>query len=261
MKKNRLVALATLTLLLGACAGLPQQKSGGIDALIKAAGIDNELASLEKPIPDSSVEAPNMMLPDDVIRAVNQAVASTIKPDAIRADIRSNLDKNMTAQQIAEALAFYQSPDGLQVVAVEAGQPGNNTADIDPHKLADLDTATGSSDIISNLAAQSVSPPLDYATANGCFGLDKNRFAGFLAGVVKKAVVNAVHEGVHERLSRNYKTLPPATIDAYLQFAQSATGQQFFNARNQAINNGLIAANAALSAALIEAVSQNCKAK
>jgi hypothetical protein len=259
MKTGRLVSLALLTLLLGACAGLPQNKDASLEALLQAAGIDSQLAALEKPIPPKSVDAPGVMLPDEVISSVNEAVAGTLKPADIRADLKGQLDRNMNSQKIAEALAFYQSAAGQQVVAVEAGQPGGRPQRNEPQILSALDNATGSSDIVSKLAQDSVSSTLDYAIANGCFGLDKNHFAGFFAGIVKKALVNAVREGVHNSLSQRYATLPPETLNAYLQFAQSASGQQFFASRNKAIGNGLQTASAALSIALTAQVSEACK--
>lgn len=258
MIKPRITLTLAFTLLLGACAGLPGSKSATSEDLIEAAGIDHQLAALTKPIPAKNVEAPDFLLPGPVLGSANEAIASVVKPEAIHDALKADIEKTMSPEEITEALAFYHSPSGKAVVAAEGGQPGGNTEGNDPRAFAQLDTATGTSKMITSLTDQTLAATLDYANEHGCFGLDKNKFTGYLGGVVEKALLNAVREAIRDQLQRRYDSLPPDALDAYLRFAQSPSGGKFFAARNQAVSDNLQTLSAALSAALMEQVTQHC---
>jgi hypothetical protein len=258
MKTLHLLPLALLTLLLGACASHPVNKDADIDALLQAAGIEAQLSALQQPLDTHNLSHGDLQIPADLGQAVNSAIADTVNVANIHADLRNRLSA-MSDDQLKAALTFYQSPGGMHVAAVESGKLGVGNAQPTPQILLDLDEATGSSKLFSSLAEQSIGDALDIATSGKCKKIgDLPPMVGIFGGIVKRAAMNSVRDNVRQGLNHRYATLAAEDVDAYLQFARSAPGQQFFAARNQAFGGAISAAGQVLAAALSIEVGKLC---
>lgn len=255
--KKYLLLPACAGLLLAACASQPVNKDAEIDALLQSAGIAAQLSALQKPLDTQSLTG-NGHVPAELGQAVNGAIGDTLNPSAIRADIKNRISSGMSDSDIQTALAFYQSPAGQHVAAVESGGNGGGDAGAASSELGDIDSATGTSAVISGLAEQSIGTALDLAASGKCKSLGNLPLGGVLGGLIKRAAMSAVRDNVRKAIEHRYQTLGPDDIAAYLQFARSAPGQHFFAARNQAYGAAIASAGQVLAAAIGIQLEQTC---
>lgn len=255
---------AVLLGLLQACASLPGQK-GNADAVITASGLDAQLELLKQPLKTEQMDGPLSLIPDEWITLVNTTIATTLKPEQIRASLRSTLEKNLSGTELGDVQKFYESEIGRHVAAIESGKitttPVTTTTTTNNNNRATLDilaNATGAGKAISVLAQHGLNDAVDVALENGCFGLDKIPFASVLAGVVKKTQLNALKENVNISVRQQYAQLSGNEQASYLAFAQSAAGQKFFSARSSVMTSAAQQTGAALSEQLTQHIRQIC---
>jgi len=138
------------------------------------------------------------------------------------------------------------------VVAVESGKKSDSAQHPTQQTLDDLDSATGTSKLLSTLAEQSIGTALDLATSGKCPRLGQllPPLSGVFGSVVKRAALETVRENVRKGLNTRYWGLSSDDVNAYLQFAQSSSGAQFFAARNQAFGTAVSSAGQVLAAAI-----------
>ncbi len=261
MKAHRLALLA-ITLTLAACNSMPG-KQADIDAVMNASGLDAQIALLNSPLGTEKMDGPLAMIPDEWINLVNNTIAESVNPEAIRKQLRSELQKNLSGPELHEVQAFYESDTGKQVVAVESGKQANNT-DIqiinnDRRTLEALANATGYGKAVSLLAQHGLNDAVDVAVKNGCFGLDQFPFASMLVGVIKKNQIAALRESVNSVVRQRYALLSSTDQEAYLKFAQSTPGHKFLNARSHVMQESAQRAGTALSGRLGDEVKKICK--
>lgn len=261
MKAFRSLALVTLTALLGACANLPVNRDADVEMLIRASGINAQLTALSQPLNPDAVNGAGGMIPNDVINAINSAVAGAIDPDQVRSNVKTSFTKNLSDAQLRDALSFFNSATGQHVVAAEtsAANIGNYAGSAQPGQLDALDDATGVSRIFGKLAEQSTSSAIDVLISSNCLGTNNIPFAGMMAGVIKKAQINAVRRSVRQVMNQRYAALTPDEVSSYLSFAQSSAGQQFFQSRNQAFMEATSTASGQISTILTAQIAKTCK--
>lgn len=263
MKIPHIIMLA-ITLTLAACNSMPG-KQADIDAVMTASGLDAQIALLNKPLATEKMDGPLAMIPDEWISMVNNSIAESVKPEDIRKQLRSALQKNLSAPELNAVQAFYESETGKRVVALEGGKTDNsNSIKIitnDRGTLEALANATGYGKAVSQLAQHGLNDAVDVAVKNGCFGLDQFPFASMLVGVIKKNQLAALRASVNSMVSQRYAQLSAEEQAAYLNFAQSGPGQKFFTARGTVMQDTAQRAGAALSGQLGEEVKKICKAK
>lgn len=254
----KLAAGASLGLLLAACAGMPG-KEGNVDAVLTASGIDAQLRHLQQPL---SSEGPTAMIPDEWITLVNHTVAETLQPDAVRREMKAELDKSMSGRELVDVQAFYESDTGKRVVAVENGEVPAVT-DGGATNTAALDTiveATGAGKAVSMLAERGLNEAFNLALKHRCFGLDKVPMAGLLAGFVKKAQLATLKDSVNTAVRKRYAALSAADRDSYLAFVTSGAGKKFLTVRGNVIADAAGRAGDALSAPMAAHVDALCEA-
>lgn len=249
--------LLIASLFLAACAGLPARDSD-VDAALVASGIDAQLAWLEQPLRPEQMSGPLSLLPDDWISAINGAVASEVKPEAVRADLRAALARELSARELGEVRRFYESPAGRAVVAVEAGNGGAAPAAVDEARLAALAEATGLGKAVSRLAEKGLGDAFDIALRTNCLGQGETRFAGLVGGVIKKAQLKALRRLVDDQVQGRYAALTGAEQSHYLAFAQSSAGQKFFRVRASVLANAADRAGNTLGQALTPRFEDFC---
>jgi predicted small secreted protein len=268
MKMSR-IALLTLALTLSACNSMPG-KQADIDAVMTASGLDAQIALLNKPLSTEKMDGPLAMIPDEWINMVNNSIAQSVKPEEIRKQLRGELQKNLSGPELNAVQAFYQSETGKRVVALESGKAesgkpdsGNSMKIItnDRSTLEALANATGYGKAVSQLAQHGLNDAVDIAVKNGCFGLDQFPFASMLVGVIKKNQLAALRASVNSMVSQRYAQLSAEEQAEYLTFAQSRSGQKFFNARGAVMQDTAQRAGTALSGQLGEEVKKICTAK
>lgn len=257
MKKLRLLLPACAALLLSACAGMVGDKNADADALINASGIGAQLALLRAPLNADNLAHSGTPIPQDVGQALNAAIASSLQPETIRAGVKGQLTSTMNDGDIRTALAFFQSDSGQHIVAVESGKVGPGGGN-NPDMLNDLDSATGTSRLISELAEQSISSTLDMASNGQCIDLGKLAMVSIFRGLVKNAAMSAVRQNVRSTVNTRYSTLSLTDVQAYLDFARSRPGQQYFAARNTAFGVAINGAGQALATALTTELAKTC---
>lgn len=261
MNAFRLVTLAGAMALLQACASLPVPRAD-VDAVLKASGLDAQLDLLKKPLKTEKMDGPLAMIPDEWIAMVNTTIADTLKPEQIRAELKQNLEKNLSNRELNDVQKFYESETGHHVVAIESGHVDKNASSYggsnDRATLDELAKATGAGKAVSILAEHGLNDAVDIAFRNGCFGLDKVPFASMLVGVVKKAELASLRQSVNTGVRSQYARLLPAEQSAYLDFARSGAGQKFFAARTGVISNAAQQAGDALNAPLGQRIREIC---
>jgi hypothetical protein len=252
-------------LLLGACSSLPGQKAD-IDAVMTASGLDAQISMLDTPLHTDKMNGPLAMIPDEWITLVNSTISENVKPEQIRADLRSALAKNLSGAELNSVQKFYESDTGKHVVAIESGKAdtstigtGNNGSD--RATLDALANATGYGKAVSQLAQHGLNDAVDVAVKNGCFGLDQVPFASMLVGVVKKAQLAVLRENVNSLVRERYTRLSADEQATYLAFAQSSAGQKFFAARGSVMQETAQRTGDALNGQLGQRVMQVCKAR
>ena len=268
MKSNRPplfpgVMLAALLTLLSACASLPGQKAD-IDAVITASGLDAQLKQLQQPLAAEKMDGLLAMIPDEWIHMVNATIAQTLQPEQIRSSLRDTLEKKLSARELADVQKFYESNTGRRVVSLESGKADNtfiNSTINDDATLDALAETTGAGKAVSLLAQHGLNDAVDIALKNGCFGLSSVPFSGMLAGVVKKAQLNALRQSVNTRVRQQYAQLSPDEQSTYLSFSQSLAGQKFFVARNGVMADAATRTGDALSGQLTVRIKELCAAK
>ncbi len=260
MTSLRLLLATPLLLALAACSSL-QKNSGDVDAVIQASGLNGQLERLETPLPIDRMDGPLALIPDEWITLVNSTIADNLKPEQIRSNLKSQLQKNLSASELHVVQAFYESPTGQRVVNAESGKttgsrssPGNATLDA-------LANATGAGQAASLLAQHGLNDAIDVAVKNGCFGLGDIPMASLLVGVVKKAQLNALRSSVTTGVRQQYSTLSEAEQADYLAFARSTAGRKFLAARASVMNDAATRAGSALSGQLGEQIKTVCTAK
>lgn len=249
-------------LLLGACASLPGQKAD-IDAVMTASGLDAQISMLDTPLRTDKMDGPLAMIPDEWITLVNSTIAENVKPEQIRASLRTALEKNLSGAELNSVQKFYESETGKHVVAIESGKADMRSGSTS-HDRATLDAlanATGYGKAVSQLAQHGLNDAVDVAVKSGCFGLDQVPFASMLVGVVKKAQLAALRENVNALVRERYTRLSTDEQASYLAFAQSTAGQKFFAARGSVMQETAQRTGDALNGQLGQRVMQVCKAR
>lgn len=260
MKTFRLVSLALFALLLTACAGMQGSKDANIESLIKAAGIDAQLAQLQQPLDPKATQGAGALIPDEIIGAINATVSDSLKPEQIRSDLKTALARNMSQAELRSALNFYESGPGQNVVAADKGTLSNRrslSADEDA-RLSELDRATGTSQAVSQLAEQGMSSAIGALTSSNCLGLSKAPMGGLLGGFFKKSQMAVVRQSVRSSLNARYSALSASDLDAYLRFAQSEAGQHFFGARNEVFSKAAGNAGKSIADMLVQQLAKSC---
>ncbi|MGH8494146.1 MAG: DUF2059 domain-containing protein [Moraxellaceae bacterium] len=267
MKLIRIAAITTalvLTLALGACASLPGQKAD-IDAVMTASGLDDQIKLLSTPLNADKMDGPLGLIPAEWISMVNNTIADSVKPEAIRSQLRNELQKNLSAPELNTVQAFYESDTGKRVVGIESGkETSSSSIQIISNDRSTLDTlanATGYGKAVSQLAQHGLNDAVDVAVKNGCFGIDQYPFASMLVGVIKKSQLSALRESVNSMVRQRYAQLSSEDQTTYLQFAQSTAGQKFLDARSTVMASSAQSAGNALNGQLGDAVKKICKAK
>lgn len=235
MTTARTTLIALCLLLLAACAGLPARDSD-VDAVLAASGFDDQMAWLQKPLRPETASGVLALLPDDWVAVVNATVAQTVKTDVIRADLRQELKRSLSASELQRVRKFYEGPTGRRVAALESGKLDSRLEDAgnasDAATLDALAEATGTGKAVSRLAEHALGDAVDIALRTGCFGSTRLPLAGLLGGMVKKAQLAALRGAVNERVRERYAALTPAEQADYLAFAQGSEGRKFFAARS-----------------------------
>ncbi len=259
MKTTRLIPLLLIGLL-SACAGLPGNKTADIDALLLASGVDGQLKTLEQPLDPDSLEGPMALVPNELISAINSTVSASLKPDDIRAGLKTALNRNMKADELRAARRFFESKTGQQVVAAEGGKLNRNSfiSAAQEEQLRTLDSATGASQVVSRLAEQSFGSAVDALTKNSCLGIKDIPFSGLLGGVVKKSQMAVVRQSVRSMMNSRYGALSSEELNAYLKFAQSPAGQNYFKSRNEAFSEAASKAGDDVAKLLAQELNKGC---
>lgn len=256
-KTSRLAVAAGLGLLLAACATM-SGKQGDVDAVLKASGMDAQLQRLQQPL---APEGPGALIPDEWIALVNNAVTETIKPEDVRREMKSQLDKSLSGQELVEVQAFYESDAGKRIVAVENGDtPASAAPDADTAQLNTIVEATGAGKAVSLLAERGLNEAFSLALKHRCFGLDKVPMAGLLAGFVKKAQLATLRESVNGAVRKRYAALSPEDRASYVAFVKSGAGRKFLTVRGNVVADAAGRAGDALSAPMTAHVDKLCDA-
>lgn len=256
-----LASAAALCVLLSACSSLPGQKAD-IDAVMTASGLDAQIGMLDTPLHTEKMSGPLAMIPDEWITLVNSTISENVKPEQIRAELRTALSKNLSGAELNSVQKFYESDTGKHVVAIESGKADTHAGGSLTNDRATLDAlanATGYGKAVSQLAQHGLNDAVDVAVKNGCFGLDQVPFAGMLVGVVKKAQLAALRENVNALVRERYTRLSADEQAVYLAFAQSSAGQKFFAARGSVMQDTAQRTGDALNGQLGQRVLQICK--
>lgn len=261
---HRHLLTVLFVLLLTACASRPGEQAD-IDAVMRASGLENQINLLQTPLQTDKLDGPLALIPEQWISMVNSSIATHVKPEVIRQQLRQELEKNLSAAELNAVQRFYESSTGLHVVAIESGQtqaPASAAAlPADQRQALDtLAAATGYGRAVSQLAQSGLDDAVDVAVKNGCFGLDQYPFASVLVGVVKKAQLAALRESVNSVIRQRYAELSAAERKDYLEFAQSAAGKNFLAARARVFQDTAQTAGSALNEVLGEEVKKICKA-
>jgi hypothetical protein len=257
-KYARLISVITLGIVMSACNTLPQRE-GSVDAVLAASGLEEQLTRLQQPLPVGQAKGPAMLIPDEWLTMVNTAVAETLKPEAMRADLRSALLKELSSRELATTQAFFTSEVGKKVVELEGGKSVvSGPSQLSEATLNDIAQTTGIGKATSLLAERALTEAVDIAFKHQCFGLDKVPFAGLLGGVMKKAQLSILRDSVNTRLHSRYAGLSESEADRYLDFAQSAAGKKFFNARTAVLTDYAGRAGDSLQGTLTKAVTAVC---
>lgn len=252
---------ALLALLLAACASLPARDSD-VDAALTASGFDDQMAWLQQPLRPDITKGPLALMPDDWVDVVNATVAQTIQTETIRASLKDELKKNMDAGDLQRVRAFYESPTGRRVAALESGKLDSRLDSSSAADTATLDAlaeATGTGKAVSRLAEHALGDAVDIALRTGCFGSTRLPLAGLLSGVVKKAQLLTLRTAVNERIRERYAALTPAEQSDYLAFAQGTPGRKFFDSRTALLLAKAEEAGKALGAQLTPRIDALCQ--
>lgn len=253
--------LLALVLALGGCAAMPPGDAD-VDALLRASGIDAQLAWLEQPLPAGKLDGPLSLLPDDWISVINSTVAEQVQPADIRHELRDRLRRDLSARELAEVRQFFDSPSGRAVVAVESGSPQSaprHPAQEDDPMLDTLANASGLGRAVAQLAEASLGDAVDIVMRSNCLGQGKVPFAGLVGGVLKKAQLKALRLRVNDEIRGRYAALPQADRERYLAFTHSGAGQKFLQARAEVVGSAANRAGTALGSALTPRVNELCK--
>lgn len=253
--------LLALALGLGGCAALPPGDAD-VDALLRASGIDAQLAWLEQPLPAGKLDGPLSLLPDDWISVINSTVADQVQPADIRHELRDRLRRDLSPRELAEVRRFFDSPTGRTVVAVESGSPPppvGRSAGVDDAMLDALANASGLGQAVSRLAEAGLGDAVDIVMRSNCLGQGKVPFAGFVGGVLKKAQLKALRLRVNDEVRGRYAALPSGDRERYLAFTQSGAGRKFLHARAEVVGNAATRAGNALGKALTPRVNELCR--
>jgi hypothetical protein len=248
------LATALFALVLAGCTTLPGSQ-GNADAVLDASGVDAQLRHLQQPL------AADTLVPDQWVKLVNATVADVLKPAAIRADMKQQLEKELSGRELASVQSFYESDTGKRVVAAETGATPAATGDgTDTAELDTLAQATGAGRAASMLAERGLNEAFDLALKHHCFGLDKVPMAGLLAGFVKKAQLASLRDRVNAGVRQRYAALSADDRASYLDFVKSAAGSKFLQVRGNVIATAAGRAGDALSAPMAEQVDALCAA-
>jgi hypothetical protein len=82
---------------------------------------------------------------------------------------------------------------------------------------------------------------------------------GIFGGLIKNAAMSAVRQNVRSTVNTRYSTLSLVDVQAYLDFARSKPGQQYFAARNAAFGVAINGAGQALATALTTELAKTCQ--
>lgn len=260
MKPIPLLLLVS-ALALGGCSTL-RPGDADVDALLRASGIDAQLAWLEQPLPAGKLEGPLSLLPDDWIAIINSAVAEQVQPADIRRELADRLRQDLSARDLAEVRNFFDSPTGRAVVAVESGSPqatAGRARTGDDAMLDALANASGVGTAVARLAETSLGDAVDIVLRSNCLGQGKVPFAGLVGGVLKKAQLKALRLRVNDEIRGRYAALSRDDRERYLAFTQSGAGQKFLKSRAEVVGGAATRAGTALGSALTPRVDALCR--
>ncbi len=256
-----LISVTALGLLSTGCSTMPGSDSN-VDAVLTASGLDAQLTRLQQPFPVGKTKGPTLLIPDEWLAVVNTTVAETLKPEAIRQDLRTVLLRDLSARELTSVQHFFESDAGKHVVALESGEQAVLSANrLTDSALEEIVHTTGTGKAVGLLAERALNEAVDIAIKHQCFGLDKVPFAGLLGGVMKKTQLGMLRDGVNASMYGRYASLSEKDADAYLAFAKTAAGSKFFNARTSVLTRYAGLAGDSLSGKLTDAVSAMCNTK
>ncbi len=260
--KKLLLIIAVFSI--SACHNLSPQDNQ-LSRVLQISGFNQQVDYLANPLPENSKDNLIARIPLPWIKAINEQISKTLKPDQLKLDFKKQLQKNLSPEDIIILDKFYQSAEGMAVTQLE-GQllnkllMGEAVGD-EPEDNAQLDAmanANGTAKMITNLAESALSDGVDLALEKGCFGLDKYPVASFFGGLIKKIQLSALRNKINLNIYQHYAKLPQTTQQSYIQFLESSTGKKFLQTKSDVFTNKAVNIGNALSPMIKNVVIELC---
>jgi hypothetical protein len=260
---------AALLLCLGGNAGAePISAQVPLDALIQRSGLDAQLVNFEAAMQRGITlahESQKQLAPAELQR-MRKAVAHAYATSSLRAALRAELAKRLTAAEIAAALAWLDSPTGRKLTALEekaatpeAQQRIESAAQRGIPPLGEARTKTLHS-LVDAMHADEVGVSVLIETAIGIneglalFGVE-NPHASLASlrsemEAERARLVAQLHEQTFAAFALVYAEASDAELAALLGFARSPAGARYHDGTSRAFASTLALAAKRLGSAL-----------
>lgn len=234
-----------LGILMAAAAHAGTAGHARTEALLRAVGVDSYLAGFADEI--GGADNPMAESFSDISEAWTAAARENFQTEAMFADVTEAMAGGLDAGQMAALEAFYSSPLGLEITAMEVAaqraemalQVKTEGADIlrgliareDPRleqltqlieALAAVETGLAMAESLNHavLSGMSASGQMPYKLSSGQIDAMVAAQRGLMRG--------AIQEQLFVSMAYSYQTLSDDDLDAYIAFLQTDAGRAFY---------------------------------
>ena len=233
------IVLSFLTL--AACQTAPQQTTvivpppphANINQLLTVSQFRTPLFYLEAPLYDPEVKE---WIPQKFLDDVQKSIDDTINYPYTDTQLRLALSQKLSSIDTQQVIDFYQSTTGQNILQAEQSFRERVNLSSDSTALAaDVIKATLLSTMLHNVFMSSVDAVISRLDSYECLAIRQIPGSNIGLLMAKRHKVAFMERQVQRSLSNLYLNVSDADLQAYLQFAQSAVGQKYFKARNEAM--------------------------
>ena len=221
-----------------------------IDELLELSGLRVQLASITVRIADEFRPGKGQMRPSDQA-IIDRVIREIFRSETMYTSVRNELDRRIDPIKIETAAAWFRSPLGRQIIALEVASSRtadskileygksvrNNPAAAKRAALIDrLDEVTGSSELTLDIGAAVIRATQKAVSdaSEPARKLTRDQIAR-LTSDARLRSRDTVRAQVTAAMLYSYRTLDDRDLEAYVQFASSEAGRWYTDASRKAL--------------------------
>jgi hypothetical protein len=258
---------AVLWGILGVCSSVGAQTGTTVDTLMQKSGIYEQIGYFPEHVKMGFLQTQQQddALPDDEALAIAGMIDQSFDPEALRSEIRQNITKGLTDQEMQQVIDWLDSPLGQKITALEKAAASTESYDRmlsqqseifqQPQERKDLarqlDEAVKMTDLTLSITENTQLAM--FAIFMELTPEDQRVPMGQVAAALKQDLLqyrDAAQEKTLGSILFTYADLTDAELGAYVDFARSTIGQTYHATVNDAFTIALAKGSRQLAQAL-----------